>query len=104
RPGCAAAAAHRATAGPMRIPGVAIVAGSCCQAPHAQAARPDAPGRDCNSAHNECRAVGFPGPGGLCRSEMAFFGTGASVPIPKLVRICGTRGTNFGIERTLANL
>src|SRR5690242_4804277 len=26
-----------------------------------------------------------------------------SVPIPKFVRICGTLGTNFGIERTLAD-
>ena len=28
----------------------------------------------------------------------------ASVPIPKFVSIWGTLGTNFGIERTLANL
>jgi len=27
-----------------------------------------------------------------------------SVPIPKFVSICGTPGTNFGIEGTLANL
>ena len=31
-------------------------------------------------------------------------GHGASVPIPKFVSMCGPSCTNFGIDRTLANL
>jgi hypothetical protein len=39
-----------------------------------------------------------------CGSRAARYPAFTSVPIPKFVSICGTLGTNFGIERTLANL